>query len=74
MQHPILTGHDGGRTLTEVDAGTQWESAWREIASACERSLKSLHPLHPRRGELLALSRDARLAAGLPGEPQLRTA
>ena len=55
-------------------AEAEWLAAWRHIADACAAGLTELHCQHPRREELLALTRDARLAAGLPAEPHLRTA
>ena len=57
-----------------ADADAQWQGAWRLIAEACETGLTGLDPLHPRRADLLALTRDARLASRLPASPQLRTA
>ena len=76
MQHrsPLMTAHAGGRRLSDEQADAQWLAAWAAIASGCEDALKTLHRLHPRRGELMALARDARSAAGLPAEPQLRSA
>lgn len=66
-----LTAHDGGRSLSDEQLDSEWRDAWAGIADACERGLRGLHRLHPRRDDLLALARDARLAAGLPGEPHL---
>jgi hypothetical protein len=74
VQPPLLTSHDGGRTLSNVEAEREWRAAWERIAAACERGLTDLHPLHPRRQDLLSLMRDARAAAGLPREPRLRSA
>lgn len=56
------------------DAADELEAAWREIADGCERGLALLHPLHPHRAELLAMTRDARLGAGLPADLPVRIA
>lgn len=69
-----LVGYEGERVVSEAQAATEWAVAWSEIAGACERALMSLHPRHPRRDELLALTRDARLAARLPAELPLQSA
>lgn len=76
MQHQsyLLTPLDGGAALSESDAERQWSAAWGLIARACEEGLTDLHPLHPRRTELLALTKDARRCARLPAELSLRSA
>ncbi len=73
-QSPILKSHDGGRLLGDDQADREWRLAWSKIAEACESGLMDLHPLHPRRDDLLSLTRDARSAAQLPAEPRLRSA
>lgn len=72
-QGPILKALDGG-CLDPEQIEREWCEAWATIATACECALTGLHPLHPRRDDLLALTRDAHLAARLPAEPGLRTA
>ena len=57
-----LRKHD----LSEAQADRQWLDAWAKIAAGCEAGLNELHPQHPRRGELLRIAVDARLAAELP--------
>ena len=71
-QRPILKALDGGRGLSADQADREWRAAWEEIATACDRGLMTLHPMHPRRPDLLSLARDARCAARLPAEPRLR--
>jgi hypothetical protein len=73
-QPPILTGHDGGRSLSDEQVEREWREAWALIAEACEQGLTGLHPLHPRREDLLRLTRTARRTAGVPDRPGLRTA
>jgi hypothetical protein len=63
---------DGG--LTEADADAQWRAMWTAIADTCEAHIKDVHPEHPRRPELLALVRNARLAASPPRERRPRSA
>jgi hypothetical protein len=73
-QPPILTGHAGGQCLSASQIEREWRDAWAQIADACEAALSQLHPMHPRRQDLLVLMRDARRAAQLPDAPHLRTA
>lgn len=54
---------EGGAAM---NANAEWLLAWGHIARACDEALAELHPLHPRRPDLLAMTRDAREAAGLP--------
>lgn len=72
VERPTLTVLDGG--ISAEEAARQWHAVWAGIAGACEAGLKDLHPLHPRRPELLALTLDARAAAQLRGAPRLRSA
>lgn len=64
--------HGGGMSAEQIDR--EWRGAWEEIAAACESALTGLHPLHPRREDLLRTTRHARRAAALPAQPRLRTA
>lgn len=74
MQHPLMTGIDGGGSLTAGQADAEWQQAWQVIAAACEDGLRHLHPMHPRRDDLLALTRDARACAQLRPALDLRIA
>ena len=69
-----LTVVAGGASLTDEQIERQWLAAWALIAEATERGLIGLHPLHPRRDEMLSLVRDARSAADLPAGPRLGAA
>jgi hypothetical protein len=73
-QPPLLTVHSGGRDLSQEQADRQWADAWKRIADACETALTTLHPMHPRREELLTATCHARAAAGLPAELRLQSA
>lgn len=55
-----------GGSLSDEEMDRQWQAAWALIAEACEQGLTGLHPLHPRRDDLLSLTRVAHRAAGLP--------
>jgi hypothetical protein len=66
-----LTPLDGGKSLTREQIDREWQAAWALIAEACEAALTELHPLHPRRADLLRATRAARRAAALPAEPRL---
>lgn len=72
-QAPLMVCHNGGK-VHPADEEREWIDGWQLIAEACEKALTGLHPQHPRRPDLLALTQDARLAAGLPGELRLRSA
>lgn len=63
-----------GGGLTEADADAQWLAVWAGIAEAFEAGVRSLHPAHPRRDDLLRMAVDARLAAELPPSVHLRPA
>lgn len=73
VQHPLLQALEGGR-LTDEQIDREWQTAWAVVAEACERALTELHPLHPRRDDLLRAAHHARRAAALPSQPHLRTA
>ena len=60
--------------LTADEADVQWRAMWAAIAETCEAHIKNVHPAHPRRPELLALVRNARLAASPPKERRPRSA
>ncbi len=70
----LLVAHEGGRSLTPEQAEDEWTRAMRGIAEACAVGLTGLHPMHPRRHDLLVLTRDAREAARLPAQSRLRSA
>ena len=72
MAFTVIEG--GGAFLSADRIDREWQAAWAEIANGCESGLGGLHPLHPRRDELLTLTRDARAAAALPAAPPLRGA
>lgn len=74
MDTVTLKALDGGRGLDPREVDAQWQAAWAQIAQACEHGLTGLHPLHPRRDDLLRLTRNAHLAAALPAQPRLRRA
>ena len=68
---PLVAVLQGGETVND---DVEWIAAWRHIADGCEAAVSELHPLHPRRAELLALMADARRCAQLPRARGLRTA
>lgn len=60
-----LTPLEGGKSVTPQQADREWKAAWADIAAACEHGLAAMHLMHPRRGDLLELTTNARQAAGL---------
>lgn len=60
--------------MSEAEADRQWRAAWAHIAAGCAGGLTELNPQHPRRAELLGLTRDAHESAELPLVPRLRSA
>lgn len=73
MQHPLLVPLEGGQA-DPARREREWIDAWVVIARGCEEALTRLPLGHPRRDELLALTRDARAAGQLPDVFDLRTA
>lgn len=63
-----------GGGLTAEDAEREWLAAWARIAEAFEAGVRSLHPAHPRREDLLLMAVNARLTAELPPSVHLRPA
>lgn len=61
MQHPILTGHDGGAGRHDQDA-----EAYRLVAEVCETALRTLWVSAECASDLRQAAAGARLAAGLP--------
>lgn len=68
----VMTALDGGQSLSDEQANREWIAAWSAIAEACDRGLAGMHPLHPRRGEMVKLVATARQAAREPAVRGLR--